>query len=231
VRILAIETTENVGSLAAFDNSNLIAEIDLEQKQRSAQSLAPALKNLLEKLGWRAADLNLVAVTIGPGSFTGLRVGLTAAKTLAYVAGADILGVDTLHTIALAAPPEVDAIAVAVDAQRGDVVAGLFRRGADGWFDSVGAETLLSADEWLAGLPTGIAVTGPILAKHLDRLPPGVQTLASACWRPTAVNAGRLAIRLHAAGRRDDLWSLAPRYSRPSAAEEKWAGRAKPNRP
>ena len=134
VRIVALETTETIGSVAALVDGKLLCDLKLDPDKRTAQSLAPGLKTLLDEIRWAAADIDLVAVTIGPGSFTGLRIGVTTAKTLAYCAKADILGVDTLEVVASAAPDGVDIVSVAVDAQRGQVVAGMFRRGADGWF-------------------------------------------------------------------------------------------------
>ena len=132
MRILALETTEAVGTVAAMCDGKLLTELTLEPTLRSAQSLAPAMKALLERVGWHATDVDLVAVTVGPGSFTGLRVGVTAAKTFAYAAQADVLGLDTLEVIAAGVPEDIDLISTAVDAQRGDVVAALFTRGDDG---------------------------------------------------------------------------------------------------
>ncbi|MGO9113867.1 MAG: tRNA (adenosine(37)-N6)-threonylcarbamoyltransferase complex dimerization subunit type 1 TsaB [Thermoguttaceae bacterium] len=221
-RILALETSELIGSVAAAADGNVLAELQLDPQQRSAQSLAPAIRSLLERVGWQPREIRLLAVTIGPGSFTGLRVGVATAKVLAYASGADVLGIGTLEAIAAAAPNGFAAISVAVDAQRGDVVAQRFRRQATGCLEADGDCALLPLDEWLAALPPGFVVAGPVLKKLADPLPPGVTMLDRAFWRPTAGNVARLAYRDYLAGRRDDLWSLLPLYSRPSAAEEKW---------
>ncbi len=103
MRILALETTDKTGTVAALDGSNLLAEMTLEPTRRSAQTLAPAIQSLLSQVGWRPPDVQLVGVSIGPGSFTGLRVGVTMAKVLAYAVGAEVLGVDTLEAVAAAA--------------------------------------------------------------------------------------------------------------------------------
>ncbi|OHB85019.1 MAG: tRNA (adenosine(37)-N6)-threonylcarbamoyltransferase complex dimerization subunit type 1 TsaB, partial [Planctomycetes bacterium RBG_16_64_12] len=112
MKVLALETTERVGSVAAMDDGNLLCELKLCPKQRSAQSLAPGIKMLLERVGWQPTDVDLVATTVGPGSFTGLRVGVTTAKSFAYGVQADILGVDTLEVIAAAAPAHVQTLSV-----------------------------------------------------------------------------------------------------------------------
>ena len=77
------------------------------------------MEAVLETVGWKPGDVELVAVTIGPGSFTGLRVGLATAKTFAYAVGARMLGVDTLETIAAGVPGDVAAVSAVIDAQRG----------------------------------------------------------------------------------------------------------------
>ena len=222
LHILALETTEMIGSVAAAIDDNLLLELQLDTQKRSAQSLAPAVRSLLEKAAWKPSEVQLVAVTIGPGSFTGLRVGLTMAKVFAYAVGAELLGLDTLEAIAAAAPAEVQAVSTAVDAQRGDVVAQSFQRRQDGSFEPQGPAELLPANDWLQRLPGGAIVSGPALRKHLEALPPGVIATPPQCWSPTAGNVARLAFQHYTAGRRDDLWNLMPVYSRPSAAEEKW---------
>jgi tRNA threonylcarbamoyladenosine biosynthesis protein TsaB len=221
MRFLAIETIGLAGSVAALDDSNPLADIDLPQDQGCSRTLAPAMQRLLAVVGWRPKDIQVVAVVIGPGSFTGLRVGVTAAKTLAYAVGAEVLGLDTLEVIAAAAPPEVARLSVAVDAQRGEVVVGDFLRASDGSLRPSGPEQLLDIEKWWAGLPPGTLVTGPVLRQVVGRLPGHLVAMDPQYWFPKAVAAGRLAARLYAEGRRDDVWTLVPRYSRPSAAEER----------
>ena len=222
LRILALETTEHNGSLAAMANGNLLEELILERTQRSAQSLAPAMVALLKQVGWRPADVQLVAVSRGPGSFTGLRIGVTTAKVFAYAVGAEILGVDTLEAIAAAVPEDVTKVSVVMDAQRGQIVGRYYGRRSDGWFEPTEPQRLIDVETWLEQLPPEIAVTGPILGKLADRLPSHVRLLDRRCWSPRASVVARLAARDYALGRRDDLWKLAPHYCRPSAAEEKF---------
>src|SRR5687768_12135976 len=106
MRILALETSGLSGEVALLEGERVIAEQWLDPGQRTARSLAPGMKQILQTAGWQPRDVQLVAVTIGPGSFTGLRVGVTAAKTLAYAVGCEVMGVDTLEVIAAQAPPK-----------------------------------------------------------------------------------------------------------------------------
>jgi tRNA threonylcarbamoyladenosine biosynthesis protein TsaB len=211
-----------IGSVAAMCDGNLLAEKELNPRLRSAQSLAPAVGSLLREVAWRGAEIDLVAVTSGPGSFTGLRVGVTTAKALAYATGADVLGVDTLETIAARAPGDVQLLSAAVDAHRGEVVAQSFQRHPGGWLEPTGDAKLVEVDAWLGSLAGDTVVTGPVLRKLADRLPARLTVLDPQYWSPTAAAVARLAARDHAAGRRDDLWRLVPRYFRRSAAEETW---------
>jgi tRNA threonylcarbamoyladenosine biosynthesis protein TsaB len=228
MQLLALETSGTAGSVAVFSDGKLLAQSSLAPGSGSAQSLAPAIASLLEAVGWRPADIRLVAVTQGPGSFTGLRIGVTTAKAFAYAVGAEVLGVDTLEAIANQVPNEVQRVSVAIDAQRGEVVTAVYCRDASGWLVAQGPARLLSIDHWLTTLAPDVPISGPVVRKVVGRLPSGVTALDESHWLPQASTVGRLAVRDYAAGRRDDLWSFAPRYSRRSAAEERLEGRTAP---
>ncbi len=221
MKILALETTEKVPTMAVAEDHRLLASATGAAALRSAQSLVPGIRQLLGTIGWQPADIELVAVSAGPGSFTGLRVGVVAAKVLAYAAGSEVLGVDTLEVIAAAAPPEPRPLWAAVDAQRGQWVVRLFGRSDGGWPQPLEPAALVDRERWLGELPPGSMVTGPALRKLAGRMPDHLRPLPPELWPPAARQVAALAARHYAAGCRDDLWTLAPRYSRPSAAEEK----------
>lgn len=233
MQILALETTERVGSLALLESTQVVAERQLPADQRTAATFAIAMKGLLAEVDWQPDDLDLVAVCEGPGSFTGLRIGITAAKTLAYATGADVVAVNTLEVIALGSGLDSSRLWTVMDAFRGQVFAALFEvtgfgsAAASVVGDSAKvnlaplAETqILEVDDWLAQLTTGDTVTGPMLGKLQDRIPAGVDICDPARWTPTAAHLGRWAWRQYQAGQRDDLWQLVPNYFRKSAAEE-----------
>lgn len=128
-KILALETTDVTGSVALSENGELVAVRFLPSEQRSARSLAPAIRDILREFSWEPSDIDVVAVTTGPGSFTGLRVGVATAKMFAWSVGAKIVGVDSLDAIVneldFAALGVGDSncvlVSVGLDAQRGDV--------------------------------------------------------------------------------------------------------------
>lgn len=263
LKILALETSGLYGSAALAEDGQLIAEATLAPPTRSAHGLAPLLDRLLRDSAWRPFDIGLVAVVDGPGSFTGLRVGLATAKLFAYATGADVLGIDAFAAIASAAPQfldnrsasghvngnslaierlaaeplaveslaverlAVEHLNIVADAQRGQLLTARWKRGATSDWNEDAPATLLDVDRWLAGLAPGDVVAGPALATGRPTLAAslsrGVFALPENFWIPTAASVARLAWRDFQAGRRDSLWSLVPRYHRPSAAEEKRA--------
>ena len=226
--ILALETSSQAGSVALLDRDTVLSERRLPADRRSAQTLAPAMAEVLAEARRKPQDVRLVAVTIGPGSFTGLRVGVTTAKTFAYAVGAELLGVDTLEVIAgqsdAASPRERRSgsrIDAALDAQRKELFVGRFMTDSQGLI-RLEDNRIVSADQWLAELRAGTIVTGPGIQRLLDRLPAGVIVAAEPLREPQAVTVGQLAWKQYDCGRRDDLWrKLTPKYLRASAAEEK----------
>jgi len=241
VLILAFDTSGLYGSAALLDGPRLLAERTLPTDRRSAQTLAPAIADLLAFQQLTAKQIRLVATTIGPGSFTGLRVGVTAAKTFAYAAGAEVLGISTLEAIAYGTqPPQpgpnlVPEIHALLDAQRKELFVGRFTTDSTAAGNESGLppltrladDTIISIDDWLASLKPGTIVAGAGLERLQDRLPPGV-VVDPRSRQPSAAIIGQLACRDYQSGRRDDLWKLAPLYLRPSYAEEKAQRNAPP---
>lgn len=221
VKILALETSGTTGSVAALLDDRLLAEISLASEKRSAQTLAPAMRELLASVSWQPTEVALVAVSIGPGSFTGLRLGVTTAKVFAYAVRAEVLGIDTLEIIAHQVSPEVDQVIALIDALRGQVVARPFVRQPAGWFAPSGPPRLVSIQALVEQLSPDVVLSGPVLGRLVGQLPAEVRTSEPESWQPRASTVGRLAARRYAAGERHDLWTLGPHYARPSAAEEK----------
>ncbi len=219
--ILALETTERIGSLAVLRDDQVLAERQLPTDQRTTQSLAVGIRDVVSQCKLKPADIELVATTIGPGSFTGLRIGVTAAKTYAYAVGAQVQGVNTLETIAAAAPATGQPLWAVIDAQRQQVFAAKFKSGGITNLKMTAPTFIANADDWLAQLRPGDAVTGPGLSKLVDLMPPKVDIIDRTFWAPRASLLRLPAAAAFADGHRDDIWQFVPRYFRQSAAEEK----------
>jgi tRNA threonylcarbamoyladenosine biosynthesis protein TsaB len=131
---VAIETaTETVG-VAVRTSAGLEAELALTGRRRHVESLTPALEHLLAQVGVTTADIGLLAVDVGPGLFTGLRVGVATAKGLAQALGVGVLGATSLDILAAGAAEagHHGLVLACVDARRGEVFASVGRLGADG---------------------------------------------------------------------------------------------------
>jgi tRNA threonylcarbamoyladenosine biosynthesis protein TsaB len=224
-RILAIETSGRHSSVATLwgeeRGTRLIDEAQLSGDQRTAQVLAPTIQKLLAAADWSPKSVELVAVTVGPGSFTGLRIGVTTAKSFAYAVGADVLGINTLATIAQQATLAESPLWTIMDAQRQELFAAKFIANTKRDVDASPEVCIIPQEAWLTGLRPGDRVIGPALKRLASRLPAGIEVLSPELWEPTAKSVGELAWKKYLAGHRDDAWTLSPNYYRPSAAEEK----------
>ena len=223
MRVLALETSERIGTIALLEvidgETQTLRSARLPEDCRSARSLLPELKKLLSEQGWNAEQLELIAVTTGPGSFTGLRIGVTMAKSLAYATGAKLVGVPTLLAIA-AGMPDVEARRWAiVDAQRQELFSASFAAGFDANEDP--EVKLVSNIQWLEQLEAGDVVAGSPLKKLATKLPSGVVTASEEYWAPQAEVVGRLGVLRMQAGKLCEPMQLVPEYFRKSAAEEK----------
>lgn len=219
MRILAIETSTGRGSVALLKQETLVREAVLPAHQRTALSLAPTMADLLQQAAWSPGSVELVAVTSGPGSFTGLRIAVTAAKTFAYAAQAQVVAVNTLRVIVGQLPATVTEACALVNAHRGQLFAGQYHRGAEHrWVASTQCRVV--DREALAGLLSPDTVlTGPFLARCSPTFLEGHARAIPDCWTPRAATVGRLAQQAYAAGQRDDVFKLQPQYYRASYAE------------
>lgn len=224
--VLALETTEKYGSVALSDGESLLAEIDLPRDRRSAQTLAPAMDAILRENGVSPKDVDAVAVVVGPGSFTGLRVGVATAKMFAYAVGArviafrthEVVAADVSQTLGLDAPRR---LSVAVDAQRGDVVLQNFLRDEAGNYRAEEEPRLVPAARWWERPGDETVLAGPAMERWHARIPEDAVLADERYWTPRAAAMLPLARERLRQGRRDDPWTLQPAYSRPSAAEER----------
>src|SRR5690242_12220662 len=118
-RLLILETSGRAGFVAVAEGPRLMYDRRLDETRRHARDLAPAAADLLQRAGWRPRDVQAVIVGKGPGSYTGLRVGIMAAKAFAYATGCALVGVETFGAIARQAPSEALRLDVVADAQQG----------------------------------------------------------------------------------------------------------------
>ncbi len=229
MKTLAIDTSLAAGSVAAADDDG-VAERPLGAPGDHARLLAAALDEVARRRGWQVRDADLVAVVRGPGSFTGLRVGVATAKAIAWATSARIVGVSGFAVVARMTARLTDwrdaPIAIPFDAGRGEVFAAVATPAAEpgGWH--VGPAVLVAAEAWIAALPAGARVSGPALERMAAAVAArdDIVLAPTACWFPTAGEAAGLGSLCAAAGAVADARTLLPDYLRPSYAEERAAG-------
>ncbi|HEY1065017.1 MAG TPA: tRNA (adenosine(37)-N6)-threonylcarbamoyltransferase complex dimerization subunit type 1 TsaB [Pirellulales bacterium] len=220
-RLLAIESSQGGGSLALRDGDRLVATRTIASTERTVQTLAPRLQEILQSAGWSPRDVQVVAVGVGPGSFTGVRIAVATAKSFAWAIGAQIIAVETFDALAAGAT-NWTTLSAAVDAQRGQVYAARFTRPSE---DAPATRTpvaIVNESDWLASLPPGGLVVGAALDKLAAKLPSHAVLAPEEQRRATAVGVAIVASARIAAGSFDDVWKLQPLYIRQSAAEEVW---------
>jgi len=132
MRVLALETSTLAGGVALVDGERLVAEYLLDVSVTHSERLMAAVDRVLADARWAPRDLDGIAVSIGPGSFTGLRIGVSTAKGLAWALGVPVAAVPTLDAMAAAIPWAALPVCPVLAARRAEVYASLYRHDGDG---------------------------------------------------------------------------------------------------
>lgn len=220
--ILALETSGFGGSIALLDDEHVLGERVLDAQRRHAQTLVPEIQSLLQEHNRKPAECELIAVSSGPGSFTGLRVGITCAKTMSYATGAQLAAVPTFPCLAAGAPADVSRLQVIMNAQRQELFVGRFERNHTTSWCETRPLNIEKVAAWQEQLTADDAVTGPDLEAVAETISSRCRVLAPEFWQPQARWVGRLGLQYQQAGQAVSCWELQPLYVRKSAAEEKW---------
>jgi tRNA threonylcarbamoyladenosine biosynthesis protein TsaB len=225
-RLLILETSGRVGLVALAQGAGLLAARRLDEARRHARDLAPAVRDLLAEHNWKPGNVDAVIVSLGPGSYTGLRVGIMSAKTFAYATGSALIGVETFRAIALQAEQTIR-LDVIADAQQDKIYVERFVRERNG--EPWRVETALHIarlDDWLAALPSDVPVSGPGLHVHGRSIPGHICQISPEQWDPRTDSLLQIGLARFHSGERDDVWNLEPIYLRPSSAEEQKQARS-----
>ena len=225
MRILGIETSGEICGVAIVDGEGLVGELRFRHRMRLSERLLPGIEALREQVGISLGHLEGIAVSTGPGSFTGLRIGVTTAKTLAWALGVPVSGVGMLHALAAAVPAPAGArICVFLPVGSDSLAAACYARDADVLVETRAPEVLAAGQipGWVAGVePPACFVGLPASQRESAR-----EAMSDGAWfvdrpeaepRPGVVTAlGRKRLQ---AGHGDEVETLAPLYLRPSTAE------------
>ncbi len=129
--ILGIDTSTSCGSIALVDSQKPLGEWNLNVRKTHVGRLLPGIQHLLGETGIEIGQIDGFAVAVGPGSFTGLRIALTTAKTLSLVTGKPLAGIPTLDVLVENVPFTEGLVCPALDARRGEIFAAMYREGSE----------------------------------------------------------------------------------------------------
>jgi tRNA threonylcarbamoyladenosine biosynthesis protein TsaB len=199
VKLLGLDTATTTASIALLDDDRLLAATTRNTHRRTSDVLV-AIDEVCRTAGVAPRELGAVAIGAGPGSFTGLRIGMATAKGIAFAAHVPVWAVSSLAALAFAAPADGTIVAI-LDARKGEIFAGTFRK-TGAVIESLDAERVLAPSALV--VPPGALTIGDVPA------------LCAHAGTPTGESVARLAL---AGARVDVLVGGAPTYIRASEAE------------
>ncbi|MBO4780340.1 MAG: tRNA (adenosine(37)-N6)-threonylcarbamoyltransferase complex dimerization subunit type 1 TsaB [Selenomonadaceae bacterium] len=220
MKILGIETATRAASVAVISDGKILAETIRESPQSFSETLLPQVEEVI-KFSGAFGNLDAVAVSIGPGSFTGLRIGLATAKALVYAWGIKIIGVPTLQASAYNFPSAK--VLPLIDAQKNRAYCQLFEnRAALSELEVKPVNDIISEAGQLDG---EIFLCGDVLHKIKVPLPPNIKLSPPNLKMPRASSVAFCGADLLAAGKVDNVMNLEPFYVRRAEAEVLWEKR------
>ena len=212
--LLAVDTSTAQLGLAIYDGVQVIGECSWKSSQRHTVELAPAVAHLLARCGLAIENVQALAVALGPGSFTSLRVGLSLVKGLAVARHVPLIGISTLDIMAASQPAARFPLVAAIQAGRGRLAIGWYKSSKNGW-RAKGPARVMTAQELVYEVRTPSIVCGEFTAEDRERLakdPVNIRLTspAQSVRRPAAL--AELAWARWQKGEVDDEATLAPIY-------------------
>lgn len=221
MNLLALETATNVCSVALWRRDSVACELTLNRPRAHAENLVPLISDALTYGGLEPPDIDVVAVSAGPGSYTGLRIGASTAKGFAVAVDASIVAVPSLAALAESvrgAMKEGDLVVASFDARRDEVFAAAFESGPSSTlttFQSTAAVRASDVADWLGVTDGRILLVGDGAAKMRSALADAGRTadlLPPSVFHPRAGTVAVLGARLFATGEWVDVGEFEPQY-------------------
>lgn len=229
---LAIETSVREYSVSLNRDEQSFVKTYENGFERASMGLLPKIQSLLRAANCQPTDINAIGVSIGPGSFTGLRMGVSTAKTLAWALNCEIYGLSTHTIIACQAARELASvlqtdhrkIVTLIDAQRGQWFAEAFTCVENGLPESQGPSAIVNPAEYLADLSEPCLICGPALQRWHQKIdiPDYIELARPEFWLPQAETLSSIMVQYKSLLSAVNALELVPMYGRKSAAEEKW---------
>ncbi len=216
---LILESSGRVAKIGLARDAAVIRTAKLDDTRRHVRDLSQTVGAMLAAESLTPQQLTGVIVSCGPGSYTGLRVGLISAKALAYAVGCKLIVVETFAAIALQAPAEASHVWVIADALQGLVYVQKFARTADQW-QAEDELRIVALDEGLRGANRVTWISGPGVNVYAPRLPHEFPLVPEVDREARIESVFQAGIGKHSITRAE-LFALEPLYLRGSSAEEK----------
>lgn len=186
-RILGVETSGRIGSIALANDGAVVAEEQFAHGLKNAAQIIPIIDRLCRSQGWNAKDVEELYVSAGPGSFTGLRIGITLAKTMALATGVKLVAAPTVRVLAENAPDEARHVVIVLDAKREQIFTARFERVDGNWIEREPAH-LDRLTAMIERAPRPLLLLGEGLPWHRQFIPddPRIQLAPEELWRARA---------------------------------------------
>lgn len=221
---LAIETSGRVGSVAIVRDGQVLIEEQFAHGLQNAAKLLPIIDRLCANHGVWPTELSDLYISIGPGSFTGLRMGCTRVKTVAFATGETIVAVASVDSLVRLSPLDWRHSIIVLDAKRDQIFTASFRNESGKAIEHQSAQ-LGSIADMLARTPRPVHMIGEGIPYHRKFIPddPGIIITSTELWRSRAATVAEIGMEMRRAGRGIvEPDRLAPLYIRLPEAEEKW---------
>lgn len=224
MKILAIDTSTTSGGIALLEDDQLIAELTTCTQKTHAERLLPLIKALLGGIDTKIEDVDGFALTTGPGSFTGLRIGLATIKGLAWSLNKPVVGVSTLEALAMNIPYSDKPVCPMLDARKKEVYTGIYKCN-DNWPACIMDDTAISPQLLIERIKEPTIFIGDGIKVYKDVMKDTLKGLAIVAplhlWSIRALNIGLLAWKIFKKGGAGDSENVNLHYLRASEAEIK----------
>ena len=230
MKVLSVDTSSLVATCAVVDEEKVLGEFILNQDMTHSERLRPMIKVVMDSLGLVPKDIDLFAAASGPGSFTGLRIGLATIKGLAHVVDKPVLGISTLEALAFNIPWGETVIPI-MDARRDRVFTGIYSW-ENGKLSNILEPTILEVDELLDFIDANYEEvmfngdgTSVFRERIVDRLGEKALFAPISLNMARASSVGELALLKWNEGKRENYFELVPDYLRESQAQREFKKR------
>jgi tRNA threonylcarbamoyladenosine biosynthesis protein TsaB len=230
MKILAIESSAMVASVAVVEDSKIICEYTLNEKKTHSQTIMPMVESIKKEIGLDLKTLDAIAVSSGPGSYTGLRIGSATAKGLAHVLDIPVIGISTIESMATNIAPTTVIICPMLDARRQHVFSGAYRYDDKQCLEVIIEINQISVVDLLEKLKVyqqpilflgdGFEAHEALIRENMDES--YIKVARPIEFLPSASALGLLAIERLKAGEVDNYMTHQPNYYRVSQAEREY---------